>query len=148
MQIEEFTSTLEERGFWWHAIGFGSIGVISVAILSVYSDSDQWIIDVFRLSATQLQWAFVAPIVALIERTRRMFEKKSEIRQAAREEVIAKAEAQGLEKGIEQGLEKGIVQGRQQGERETMKRFKSDLRKHGVQLTAEQEQALFNGHRR
>ena len=73
-----------------------------------------------------------------------MFEKKSEIRQAAREEVIAKAEAQGLEKGIE----KGIVQGRQQGERETVERIKSDLRKHGVQLTAEQEQALFNGHRR
>ena len=73
-----------------------------------------------------------------------MFEKKSEIRQAAREEVIAKAEAQG----ISQGLEKGIEQGRQQGERETMERMRSDLQKHGVQLTAEQEQALFNGHRR
>ena len=89
-----------------------------------------------------------------------MFEKKSDIRRAAREEVIAKAEAQGLaqgmekgieqgmEIGIEQGFERGIVQGRQQGERETMERIRSDLRKHGVHLTAEQEQALFNGDRR
>ena len=135
MQIEEFTSTLEERGFWWQAIGFGLIGAISVSVLSIYSDSHDTMIEVYRLAATQVQWAFVAPIVATVERIRKMFEKKSEIRRMAREEVIAKAEERGLE------------QGRQEGERGAMERFRSNLRKHGIQLTAEQEEDMFNGYR-
>ena len=135
MQIEEFTSTLEERGFWWQAIGFGLIGAISVSVLSIYSDSHDTMIEVYRLAATQVQWAFVAPIVATVERIRKMFEKKSEIRRMAREEVIAKAKEQGLE------------QGRQEGERGAMERFRSNLRKHGIQLTAEQEEDMFNGYR-
>ena len=139
MQIEEFTSTLEERGFWWQAIGFGLIGAISVSVLSIYSDSHDTTIEVYRLAATQVQWAFVAPIVATVERIRKMFEKKSEIRRMAREEVIAKAKEQGLERGLEQG--------RQEGERGAMERFRSNLRKHGIQLTAEQEEDMFNGYR-
>ncbi len=151
MQIEEFTSTLEERGFWWQAIGFGLIGAISVSVLSIYSDSHDTMIEVYRLAATQVQWAFVAPIVATVERIRKMFEKKSEIRRMAREEVIAKAKEQGLERGLEQGLERGLQrgleQGRQEGERGAMERFRSNLRKHGIQLTAEQEEDMFNGYR-
>ena len=147
MQIEEFTSTLEERGFWWQAIGFGLIGAISVSVLSIYSDSHDTMIEVYRLAATQVQWAFVAPIVATVERIRKMFEKKSEIRRMAREEVIAKAKEQGLEQGLERGLERGLEQGRQEGERGAMERFRSDLCKHGIQLTAEQEEDMFNGYR-
>ncbi len=147
MQIKEFTSTLEERGFWWQAIGFGLIGAISVSVLSIYSDSHDTTIEVYRLAATQVQWAFVAPIVATVERIRKMFEKKSEIRRMAREEVIAKAKEQGLEQGLERGLERGLEQGRQEGERGAMERFRSDLRKHGIQLTAEQEEDMFNGYR-
>ena len=147
MQIEEFTSTLEERGFWWQAIGFGLIGAISVSVLSIYSDSHDTMIEVYRLAATQVQWAFVAPIVATVERIRKMFEKKSEIRRMAREEVIAKAEERGLEQGLERGLERGLEQGRQEGERGAMERFRSNLRKHGIQLTAEQEEDMFNGYR-
>ena len=143
MQIEEFTSTLEERGFWWQAIGFGLIGAVSVTVLSIYSDSHDTMIEVYRLAATQVQWAFVAPIVATVERIRKMFEKKSEIRKMAREEVIAKAKEQGLEQGLERGLERG----RQEGERGAMERFRSNLRKHGIQLTAEQEEDMFNGYR-
>ena len=147
MQIEEFTSTLEERGFWWQAIGFGLIGAVSVTVLSIYSDSHDTMIEVYRLAATQVQWAFVAPIVATVERIRKMFEKKSEIRRMAREEVIAKAKEQGLEQGLERGLERGLEQGRQEGERGAMERFRSNLRKHGIQLTAEQEEDMFNGYR-
>ena len=143
MQIEEFTSTLEERGFWWQSVGFGLIGAVSVAVLSIYSDSHELVIDVYRLAVTQLQWAFVAPIVAIVERIRKMFEKKSEIRRMAREEAIAKAEAKGEKRGLEQGMK----QGRQEGVRGAMERFRSDLRKHGIQLTAEQEDDMFNGHR-
>ncbi len=68
-----------------------------------------------------------------------MFEKKSEIRRMAREEAIAKAEERGMERGLERGL--------QEGERGAMERFRSDLRKHGIQLTAEQEEDMFNGYR-
>ena len=143
MQIEEFTSTLEERGFWWQAIGFGLIGAVSVTVLSIYSDSHDTMIEVYRLAATQVQWAFVAPIVATVERIRKMFEKKSEIRRMAREEAIAKAEERGMERGMERGLERGL----QEGERGAMERFRSDLRKHGIQLTAEQEEDMFNGYR-
>ena len=89
----------------------------------------------YRLAATQVQWAFVAPIVATVERIRMMFEKKSEIRRMAREEAIAKAEERGMERGL------------QEGERGAMERFRSDLRKHGIQLTAEQEEDMFNGYR-
>ncbi len=132
MQIEEFTSTLEERGFWWQAIGFGLIGAVSVTVLSIYSDSHDTMIEVYRLAATQVQWAFVAPIVAAVERIRKMFEKKSEIRRMAREEAIAKAEERGLERGLKEG------------EREAMERFRSDLRKRGIRLSKEDEEAIFN----
>ena len=148
MQIEEFTSTLEERGFWWQAIGFGLIGAVSVSVLSIYSDSHDTMIEVYRLAATQVQWAFVAPIVAVVERIRKMFEKKSEIRRMAREEVIAKAEERGLEQGLERGLEQGLERGRQEGERETMERVRSDLRKQGIELTPEQERAIFHSNGR
>ena len=148
MQIEEFTSTLEERGFWWQAIGFGLIGAVSVSVLSIYSDSHDTMIEVYRLAATQVQWAFVAPIVAVVERIRKMFERKSEIRRMAREEVIAKAEERGLEQGLERGLEQGLERGRQEGERETMERVRSDLRKQGIELTPEQERAIFHSNGR
>ena len=61
----------------------------------------------YRLAATQMQWAFVAPIVATVERIRMMFEKKSEIRRMAREEDIAKAEERGLERGPARGRARG-----------------------------------------
>ena len=124
MQIEEFTSTLEERGFWWQAIGFGMIGAVSVTVLSIYSDSHDTMIEVYRLAATQVQWAFVAPIVATVERIRKMFEKKSEIRRMAREEAIAKA--------------------KERGRQEAMEQFRSDLHKRGIRLSREDEEAIFN----
>ena len=124
MQIEEFTSTLEERGFWWQAIGFGLIGAVSVSVLSIYSDSHDTMIEVYRLAATQVQWAFVAPIVATVERIRKMFEKKSEIRRMAREEAIAKA--------------------KERGRQEAMEQFRSDLHKRGIRLSREDEEAIFN----
>ena len=56
MQIDEITSNLEERGFWWQASGFGLIGAVTLTVLSVYSDSNLWIIDSYRMAVTQLQW--------------------------------------------------------------------------------------------
>ena len=130
MQIDEFTSNLEERGFLWQAFGFGLIGAITLTVLSIYSDSSQWIIDTYRMAVTQLQWTFIAPIVAIIEGARSMFETKTRLR----EKAVAKA----------------LVKGEKRAERDTLNRVRTRMREQGIQLTPEQEKAIFgsNGRKR
>ncbi|MXZ00250.1 hypothetical protein F4Y93_06220 [Candidatus Poribacteria bacterium] len=65
-----------------------------------------------------------------------MFEKATEIRRRYSAKADAKAEA----KGIAIGREKGIVMGREE-ERE---RFRAELRKRGIELSEDDEEALFN----
>ena len=134
MQMDELTASLEERGFLWQAFGFGLIGVITLGVLSVYSDSTQWIIDTYRMAVTQLQWAFIAPIVAIIEGVRNVFETKTRIREKAVENAVSKAEARGEKRG----------------EREAAERIRANLQGEGIELTPEQEKAIFgsNGHKR
>ncbi len=143
MQIEEITSTLEERGVTWQAVGFALIGIVSVPVLWIYSGADHWTIGFYRIAVTQLHWAFAIAIALTIERIRKMFETKTEIRRAARQKLIEKGIEQGLEraieKGIEQGLERGIEQGSIQGEHRATERMMSILDRHGVQLPPEAE---------
>ena len=40
MTTESLTSTLEERGVVWQAVGFALIGAVSLHLLWVYSDAD------------------------------------------------------------------------------------------------------------
>ena len=132
MQIEEITSSLKERGVVWQAVGFAVVGTASVAALSVYSDSQHWIVTTYRLAATELNWAYVAIIALAIEGARKLFEKATEIRRRYSEEADAKA------------MEKGEQKGRELGERETVERFRSEMQKRGIKLTKEDEDALFN----
>ena len=138
MQMDEFTASLEERGFLWQAFGFGLIGVITLGVLSVYSDSTQWIIDTYRMAVTQLQWAFIAPIVAIIEGVRNVFETKTRIREKAVEKALVKAEKRGEKRG------------EKRAEREAAERIRANLQGEGIELTPEQEKAIFgsNGHKR
>ena len=131
MQIEEITSTLEERGVAWQAVGFALIGIVSVPVLWIYSGADHWTIGFYRIATTQLHWAFAIAIALTIERVRKMFETKTEIRRAARQKVIDEA----TEKGIEKGIERGNIQ----GEHRATERVMSILDKHGVQLPPEAE---------
>ena len=128
MQIEEIASTLEERGIAWQAVGFALIGIISVPLLWIYSEADHWTIGFYRIAVTQLHWAFAIAIALTIERLRKMFETKTEIRRAARQKAINEA--------------------KEEGEREALARVKSEMQKHGIQLPPEAEEAIYgkNGH--
>ena len=140
MQIEEITSALRERGAVWQAVGFAALGAASTAALSVYSDSDHWIISTYRIGATQQQWAFFAIIALAIEGVRTVFEKATEIRRRYSAKADAKAKAKGRNEGIALGRNEGIALGREE-ERE---RFRSELLKRGIKLTEDDEEALFN----
>ena len=126
MRIEEIASTLEERGIAWQAVGFALIGIVSVPLLWIYSEADHWTIGFYRIAVIQLNWAFA--IAVTIERLRKMFETKTEIRRAARQKAINEAE--------------------KRGEREALARVKSEMQKHGIQLPPEAEEAIYgkNGH--
>lgn len=105
MTVESVASSLEERGIVWQAVGFATVGAISLMLLSVYSEAEHWSLGVYRLAVTQLSWAFVVAIAIVIEGARKMFETKTEIRRAAREKAIAKARDEGA-KGLLSELEK------------------------------------------
>ena len=91
MTIEGVASTLEERGIVWQGVGFATVGAMSVLLLSVYSEASHWSIGVYALAVTQLSWAFALFIALVIERIRKMFETRTEIRRAARAKAIEKA---------------------------------------------------------
>jgi len=132
MQIEEITSAFRERGAVWQAVGFAALGAASTSVLSVYSDSDHWMMATYRIGATQQQWAFFAIIALAIEGVRTVFEKAIEIRRRYSAKADAKAEA------------KGRVLGRDEGRQEERERFRSELLKRGITLTKDDEEALFN----
>ncbi|MXZ00249.1 hypothetical protein F4Y93_06215 [Candidatus Poribacteria bacterium] len=142
--MEEIASALRERGAIWQAVGFAALGAASTSVLSVYSDSDHWIMATYRIGATQQQWAFFAIIALAIEGVRIVFEKATEIRRRYSAKADAKAEAKGEAKGRNQGIaigrEKGIAMGRE----EERKRFRAELQKRGIELSEDDEEALFN----
>ena len=132
MQMEEITLALRERGAVWQAVGFAALGAASTSVLSVYSDSDHWIMSTYRIGATQQQWAFLAIIALAIEGVRTMFEKATEIRRRYSAKADAKAEA------------KGEARGRDEGRQEERERFRAEFLKRGIELTEDDEKALFN----
>ncbi len=136
MQMEEITLALRERGAVWQAVGFAALGAASTSVLSVYSDSDHWIMSTYRIGATQQQWAFLAIIALAIEGVRTMFEKATEIRRRYSAKADAKAEAKGEAKGR--------TLGRDEGRNEERERFRAELRRRGIELTEDDEKALFN----
>ena len=142
MTIEEITASLEERGVAWQAVTFALIGAVTLTALSVYSDSQHWTINTPRLAATQLQWAFIPIIVFSVERIRKMFETKTEIRKAARAQAIAKAREEGEERGIRIGEERGIRVGEGIAE-ERIRAIRAKMIKRGIELSPEDEQAIF-----
>ena len=148
MQMEEITLALRERGAVWQAVGFAALGAASTSVLSVYSDSDHWIMSTYRIGATQQQWAFLAIIALAIEGVRTMFEKATEIRRRYSAKADAKAEAKGEAKGRtlgrDEGRQEGVALGRTEGREEERERFRAELRKRGIELTEEDEKALFN----
>ena len=128
MTIEGFT-TLEERGIVWQAIGFALIGIASLTVLTVYSEADYIAVEIYRLAATQLNWPFIAIIALAIDKVRKMFETRTEIRKAAIRE-------------------KAIEKSREEGERKSAERIRASLLKHGIELPPELEHELFENGRK
>ena len=162
MTIEGFT-TLEERGIVWQAIGFALIGIVSVTVLTVYSEADYLAVEIYRLAATELNWPFIAIIALAIDKVRKMFETRTEIRKAAREKAIEKwleesredghkagredgreeGHKAGREEGHREGRQEGHQAGREEGERQSAERIRASLLKHGIELPPELEHELF-----
>ena len=135
MSVEGLTATLEERGLIWQGIGFALIGAASLLLLSIYSEADHWGIGIYRIAVTQLSWAFVLAIALAIERVRRMFETRTEIRKAARDEFIAKE------------IKKAEERGKQLGAQQAAEQFRTNLRKEGIEITPELERNVFENGR-
>ena len=94
---------LSDRGIAVQAWGFGIVGCTSVAALHLLSGSDYALYHWFETAVTQLYWAFVVPLAALIEWGRKMFERGKAIREAKKREMEAKARQAGVKEGIKQG---------------------------------------------
>ncbi len=89
--MSELPSELADRGIGWQVGGFVIVGCASVAVLWVWDGSDFWAYRIFEIAVKDLYWAFILPMAWSFSKVRRMFEKRSEIRAAARREVIEKA---------------------------------------------------------
>ena len=74
-----------------------------------------------------------------------MFETRTEIRRQAREKAIAKAEMRGRKEGREEGEKDDLVVKKAK----RIERIRLNMQKQGLQLSPEQEAAIFgnrNGH--
>ena len=131
MTIEGLSSTLADRGVVWQGSGFALIGAASLFLLSIYSEADHWSIGIYRLAVTQLSWAFVLAIALAIEGIRSMFNTTAEIRKRARDKFIAKEVKKAERRGAQQAEE----------------RFKTNLRKQGIEITPELERDVFGNGR-
>ena len=153
MNLEEITLKLEERGVVWHGVAFALVGIATTMVLAIYSESDFLAIIALRLIATQLHWAFIPIIVIIVERIRKMFETRTQIRREATMKALAESrqegEVRGEKRGIRIGEERGEVRGERRGERRTLERVRAELLEGGVELSPEIEKRIFgsNGHK-
>ncbi len=132
----ELQSELIERGIAWQVAGFAIAGVGATSALAIYSDIDALWFQFFEIATTKLNWAFVPAVAFLADGSRKMFERRSEIRAAARLEV--------REKGRQEGLKEGRKEGRQEATQETEERIRSNLEAEGVILPPGVAGRVFN----
>ncbi len=128
MNIQEITSQLEQRGVVWQSLTFASIGTVTLIVLTVYSGSQHWAVEAYRLLVLHLHWAYIPIIVLTVDRIREMFKTTTQIRQEAREKALAKA------------TQKAVAA--------RDKHFRAVLRKRRIELSPEDEIEFFgtNGH--
>ena len=108
MNIQEITSQLEQRGVVWQSLTFASIGTVTLIVLTVYSGSQHWAVEAYRLLVLHLHWAYIPIIVVTGEKVRKMFETKTEIRRQAREKALAKERREALRDARDRMREEGI----------------------------------------
>ena len=105
----ELQSELIDRGIAWQVAGFAIVGVAATFALAIYSEADALPFRFFEVATTKLNWAFVPTVAFIADRSRKMFERRSEIRAAARQEILEKERREERER-IRSSLEaRGVV---------------------------------------
>jgi hypothetical protein len=79
---------MDDRGLHVQALGFGIVGSISVWVLHRCSGLECQACEIVEDATTRVYWAFVPPLVWLLDWGRRMFERRQAIREeAVRQEI-------------------------------------------------------------
>ena len=115
MALQDNRVNLGSRGIGFQAVGFAAVGGLSVALLYGFAGSDHWMYQAFELCVVKLYWAFVAPLAAIFDGVRKVFETRGELRRRMREEVElefrdakrairAEARAEALAEALEETL--------------------------------------------
>ena len=123
----ELPSELIDRGVAWQVLGFVLVGIAATSALAIYSETDTLAFRFFEVAATKVNWAFVPTIAFIIDRSRKMFERSSEIRAAARREV----------------RERGRQEGREEARKETEDRIRSILKADGIVIPPDTAEKAF-----
>ena len=129
---------LVDRGIGFQAAGFAVVLLVSTTILRVFQGSDFWLYQWFETAATGTYWAAVAPLAALFDWMRKMFERGKAIREAKKAQLLAKERRKGREEGQAEGLAKGV-----ELVREREKEIQTLLKSPGVTLPPEIADAIF-----
>ena len=140
----ELHSELIERGFAWQVATFATIGIAATTALAIYSETDVLTFRFFEVATTKLNWAFVPAVAFIVDWSRKMFERRSDIRAAARREAVEKARQKGLKEGLKQGIEQGRIAGIEEAERKAEDRLRSRLDKFGIEIPPEFADQIFN----
>ena len=122
---------LVDRGIGFQAAGFAVVLLVSTTILRVFQGSEFWLYQWFEIAATGTYWAAVAPLAALFDWMRKMFERGKAIREAKKAEILAKERRKGREEG------------REEGRVETIERVKALMEARGVALPPDVADDIF-----
>ncbi len=123
---------LRDRGIGWQAAGFALVALGSVAALELFAGSEFWLYEAFRTAVVQIYWALVAPLAALFDWGRKMFETGKAIREAKLKQIH------------DDGWQKGRQEGRQEGHREGIELVRMALEEAGVSLPPEVAARLYD----
>ena len=110
MALQDNRVNLGSRGIGFQAVGFAAVGGLSVALLYGFAGSDHWAYQAFELCVVKLYWAFVAPLAAIFDGVRKVFETRGELRRRMREEERAGAERAVRERMERAGLSRDVIE--------------------------------------
>ena len=131
---------LRERGIVWQITGFAAVGIVATSVLALYSGVDNVPFRFLDVATSKLSWAFVPTLAFALDRSRYMFERRSDIHRKVRQEVLERSRNEGLAEGREEGIATGIAIGEKKVEEKLRERLKSK----GISLPADILDEVFN----
>lgn len=119
---------LGERGIVWQVVGFATVGIVATSALALYSGVDNVPLRFLDVATSKLSWAFVPTLAFILDGSREMFKKRSDIRKEARQEVRERFRNEGIAVG----------------EKMAEERLRDRLKSEGISLSPEVTERLFN----